>query len=988
MAKRNNNSSDSEKDLPKAELNNASVPENEKSIEDKLTAAAGSINRAEDDSKVRDDMLAKQRKIDAKEKRAQDAEKEKQRRAAEKEALATKSAKLAELEYAESYRKKLQKEKQKNEEERKLREKEIKDAEKKAAEEASAKRIAEILEADRAEAQRRSERAAAVLNMVNNRDSEGTASESPTVDADQGRESLDNAVQRAIREAEEKDAEAGSKIEKDDGTTDAPQQLDEAGQNPEPAEPILDNEEDADDGKVIVQFGEGTDATPIINIVYSDEQESDEDEAAEEEQTDDDSEEDILGDVEKWFEDPDGTKRGRSGGNANGIGTDDDSDDIDPLDEIPSFNSRNSGNRGEMPGPEDKLDSLRDKNGRISRKREKDLDDESVSDDFFEQNDIVDDIRAEGKLLKNKKPLHKSYADNSRKAIRDFTRALKEGRRSLASNRDESQSPEIIINLIKITGKIVEIRCDNLENYVRTKSSSYIKDAKLALRKDVNEYNELAAMYSALTGEQLTRLSTFLPDHIASGKALAVIPTYSFNESYVQIYPDENGNLPNEEGAALTKVSPPTTADAVFGNFGAPKSVLAYGGYIKQAKKAIKLLDGHAKRIKKTIAKTNAAECNYKNALRSIKEEKDSGRQNADGYRSAMFELRFKYGKKLTCMKTSRIRYTFAKTKVRLLAGCFAIEREKLKVAYRLLRDIYTKGKPSHRAKAERLFMDSLESYNKYAKRCEKNTKAKIDLLKPNLLGEICKHDKELILPVIAYKRKLVETVGETSRPISMALKELPESNEKACFESSRMIFNGTKIVRDRTSLLDDAPIVDRASSIAKLLLDMLKEYADSVDSLDEFELYIEKSKRTLKYFKKSLKRTEVAISKAFDENGVVTALVENLRVISNVIEVRRINIELARRLKRKEFGRTEGRALYKDIELYNGRAIDYMSIVGEQFTRIANAPINVLAESADKLRVPSIAYKDNYIEVFPKDPLVEPLHEKPVQRRGGYYRV
>jgi hypothetical protein len=93
--------------------------------------------------------------------------------------------------------------------------------------------------------------------------------------------------------------------------------------------------------------------------------------------------------------------------------------------------------------------------------------------------------------------------------------------------------------------------------------------------------------------------------------------------------------------------------------------------------------------------------------------------------------------------------------------------------------------------------------------------------------------------------------------------------------------------------------------------------------------------------------------------------------------------------MQRTDVAKHHSRALYKAIELYNGRAIDYMSIVGEQFSRISTATPKDLMDMASKIKVPEITYKDNYIEVFPKDPLKDMSFEKPYQRnrksRTGY---
>lgn len=1020
MARKKNDSLDQEKDSIK-QLNNASVPGSERAIEDRLRDAEGSINRASDESKTRDDEMAKRRREEAKEKRAKALEAEKQKRAAEKEMRKQTEAKLAELEYAESYRKKLQKEKQRAEEERKLAEREAKDAERKAADEASAKRIADILEAERNDARRRSERAEALLNHVTNR---GAASDAETHDGlENEQQKLDDAVLKAIKQAEVTDntgeapetaligdgeaedtagdenaaaeeayAEDATDVDSDDNGNDATDASSDDASDASADDATDASADDAASGAddtITVSFGESFSEEPLIDIVYSDGSEPDAaGEVVEEDEEDDDNDSDdgMLGDVAKWFARSGVAKNITEVENTDAEERDDgeaedayDDDYDDPLDEIPSSNS------GIRKNFDEGIDGLEDDYRGIPRRKKKRRE-PPITDELLEQNDIVKEIRAQGKKLRNTRRSLKSYADNSRKAIIDYTKALKEGRRALDNSRDERHTPEIIINLMKISAKIIEICCDNLENYARLKATAYIKNARVLLRSSISEYNELAISYSVLTGEQLTRFSTLLPDNIAAGKVLAVIPDLSYKESYVQVYPDEDGNIPNEDGAVLTTVIPVESADTIFAPYDARAFAFGFGSYVRRAKQAIKYLGSHTGRIVNILSKVTEAERKCKNELRALERDTPIDQRDSDKYRLAVLRVRFKYGKLLTSLKTSRVKYAFAKTKARFLVGCLSVEREKLAVAYRLLREAYKKGKSSHKEKAEAIFSEVVASYNRYARQCEEITGTAFDTLPPNILERVRKSRGEYVFPIVAYRRELVETVGSTSRKVSMALKESLEANESAYTESSRMVLDGSRGLRDRVSLTDEAPMVDRASSIAKLVIDTLREYAESVDTGDGFTLYMEKSARAVKYFKKSLKRTEIAISKAYDDNGVVAALVENLRVIANIIEVRRINIALATRVNRGEFARSESRALYKEIELYNGRAIDYMSIVGEQFTRITTLPINALTESADKLRVPIIGYKDNYIEVFPKDPLEEELYEKPTQRRGGYY--
>ena len=132
-------------------------------IEDKLRAAAEGLSRAGKNAKARDAEIADRRKEAEKVSKAKAAEAEKKRRANEKEAQKIAEARLAEFDYAQSYRKKLERERQKELYEAKLRKAEARAAETKAAREIENERVAQILEQDRLEAKARSERADALL---------------------------------------------------------------------------------------------------------------------------------------------------------------------------------------------------------------------------------------------------------------------------------------------------------------------------------------------------------------------------------------------------------------------------------------------------------------------------------------------------------------------------------------------------------------------------------------------------------------------------------------------------------------------------------------------------------------------------------------------------------------------------------------------------------------------------------------------------------
>ena len=613
--------------------------------------------------------------------------------------------------------------------------------------------------------------------------------------------------------------------------------------------------------------------------------------------------------------------------------------------------------------------------------RRRDVEQEAVDpEDLVIHDEVVDAIISEGARLTNKESSLKAYMKHSKNAIRNFEAAVKLGQRSLDNNRDDKEAPAILVGIIKICGKILEIKCNNLENLVRVRAHNYIKGARHALHYEIDRYNELVINYASLTGEQLTRLSTFLPENIASGRSLAVVPKLSYVENYVQLSSDADNN-----GASTMVITPAYTADDLLGCIKLPKSKMACSSYIRKINRAIKKVTRERTRINKLISYNRVSRKRYDSQLRSLEASTPVAQRATEEYKNKVFAISLKYGQKLSGIKTIKTRNAFARTGINLVVNRMALERERLMLAYECMRVVYREGTRTQRKDATRLFEEAIRSYNHTVDQTARVTGTYFDKL-PDALIEYACRGEEFELPAIAYKRTLVEQVGSESRQISMALSHEIAPDEEAYAENSSRILERHGNIRSTDVLSDESVIVDRASAIAKVMLESLNESADLVITADELEQFEIKSRRASRYFKRALKATEKAMSRAFDEHGVVTALVENLRVIANLIEVKRINIAVASRLKRKDIARGHGRSLYKLIELYNGRAIDYMSIVGEQFSRITVATSKELVENADKLKVPVITYKDNYIEVFPKDPLQDSTYEKPRLWRKGVY--
>ena len=604
-------------------------------------------------------------------------------------------------------------------------------------------------------------------------------------------------------------------------------------------------------------------------------------------------------------------------------------------------------------------------------------------EDLIIYDDVVEAIKAEGARLTNDELSLYAYTKHSKDAIRSFESALKAGEKTLDANRDEKESPAILAGLIKICGRILEVKCNNLENFVRIEAYDYIKDARVSLHREIDRYNELVINYSALTGEQLTRMSTFLPENIASGKSLAVVPQLTYIERYVQLLPDEE--LSREDKATVMPITPALSAEDILFEVKAPGGKLSCWSFARKIKRGNRRIGKECASINKQITLLRASRKKYENELRALEESTPLADRATEEYKNRVFAIGIKYGKQLSGIKTARAGSAFARTRLGLTVNRMALEREKLVLAYEYMRATYRAGSYSQRKAAERFFANAISSYNKCAEITSNATGTTFDQLPVGLIEQTCRGE-EIAFPVVAYKRDLIEYVGDNARRISMAVAEEIVPDEQGYSENSGKVLDGQSKIKDTSSLSEESAIVDRASAVAKVMLESLRDSADLVVTADELEQFEVRCDRAIKYFKRARKVTERAISRAFDEHGVVTALIENLRVIANLIEVRRIAIAVHARLNRNDAARSHSRALYKLIELYNGRAIDYTTIVGEQFSRISIATAKELAETADKLKVPIITYKDNYIEVFPKDPLKDSTYEKPRLWRSGVY--
>lgn len=963
-------------------LNTPNSPETT-SMEEKLKAAAGKITKAHASHRERNSELVKRRVKAEKESKARIEEAEKRREANEKHAQKVAEKKIAEFDYAQNYRKKLLKEREEAMSAAKQKKAFEREEAIREAKEARDQSVASYLEMERQEAKERGDRADALVTSVTKREIIDENGNKVLVDrfpqnTDDTAQAAEEAVDSVPAEEQIESVESAQSTEEvsDNENVVADESADaenSSEQSEDIPEEIAVEQSDASESEVAEQSAEPV-SEESDNIVTVDHEP--------EEKSENESFEEIFNADNLIFnsgsdEKTEGGEPGASGNGGDGGNGDDGGNDGDESD----GESYEDGKESFL----DKCLGLLDR-VRNGRRRSPDERDEAptAADAYAINGEIVKSVKAEGAALDSASVSGlKAYAKHSENAIRSFESARREGIRALETNRDDRESPVILAGIIKICAKIVEIRCNNLETFTRVKAHKYIRDARIELHREIEKYNDYVVIFFSLTGEQLTRISVLLPENIAQGKSLAVIPELFYQESYVQTYPDQRAE--NDASAGIIPIVPAITADGLFGSRKTPRGAIGCIGYLGKARRVTAKLQKECNRITDLLYKTKVSRKLYRGELARLEMRTPVSERGSSKYRDQVFRISVKYGKRLTSVRTLKTMSAFARERRRLFVNLLALEREKTVVAYNALRAAYRVGNHSQRSAAERLFADALASYNKNVELCSRLTGANLSMIPAEIAEHVRRAGEEIEFPVVAYKRELVETVAGSSRVISMALRTDIIPNEEGYAESAGKVMGAGKMLGS-SSLSDDSMLTDRASAIAKVMIDALKESAEMVVTVKEIDQFRVKSEKAIKYFKRALRASERAMSKAFDEDGVVAALVENLRVIANLIEVRRINISVAMKLDRKDLARADSRALYRNIELYNGRAIDYMSIVGEQFTRISTNTARELMNMADSLRTPVITYKENYIEVFPKDPLQDNTYEKPIQLRGGDY--
>ena len=674
--------------------------ENGADLSARLEAATGNIDRVSQDTVARRTEQKENMKRNARDARARARGSEKQRIADEVRAGEITRQKIAELEYAEDYRKKLQRERSRSKDElRRSREAAL--AEER---EQRSREIKEQLEKDRTQAMERTARAEALLERIAKKNEE---------------------VKQPAEEA----------------VTELPVSNEEMPEEEAAAPAALALEEDFE-----VDFedngAEAVSLPPMAAESYSDDR--------------------VVVDL---------------------FGGEDFSVDIDMNDGIPASESLES--EGETV---------------VSDDEDVQVVDEQVVGEYpdpkLSSNPIVAAIQTLGRSVYTTSGYRK-YLEKSKSAIKEFKRMIAASEQIVYnSSADDSCSPEIV-KAIKDAAAIIEIRCDNLRLAVKY-GQKQIEETKSALSADIERYNAKVAEFSTYTGEKLTRISASLPERIADGSGVEIIPELSYSERYIEYNGEYNGertrsyviNLGTEppevseeggeasNGTYIVKpIVPSVNAEELLEGLHVTDAA-AYKQFRKKAQKSNKYIEKIISKAKYDLDTAEEDGVKYTKRLErqrraigklvdEIKNKVDDAKDAA--YRKTLSALEGKRGayekteEKLELTKA----YTHDKERLSLIkVNCLALRREKLIIAFNTLSAASITGHDEYIQKAKEELCREMVVYNKTAEECAALIGIKVTPVMAYLADDILEGKTCVDIPRIAVLRELVETVGEESRTV------------------------------------------------------------------------------------------------------------------------------------------------------------------------------------------------------------------------------
>ncbi len=302
---------------------------------------------------------------------------------------------------------------------------------------------------------------------------------------------------------------------------------------------------------------------------------------------------------------------------------------------------------------------------------------------------------------------------------------------------DATPLPSSIMNEVMMLVDLLNIRCDALSTCIDMQDKKKADYQAEMLFVEIGAYNDAIQMFRNVTGEELTRVSSFLPEYMLSSKGMAVIPAYEFRERYVEVLlnsPKKKTDpytfvfpslkeMANGKPIVATPVDPSTqsnenrvTTMAIVGASVSAAEVYtdeitdksSYKKHVKAGNKAIKLIDKAIKNAEEQMSK--------------LGEDKN------------------------------------------IASELINLEKEKILVVFNRLANSMKSGKVSLTVLAKSDVLSAIREYNSYAKKYTKTIGIDLATFDTSIPEYILDTGRVPDIPRFAYCIELFETVGNSTR--------------------------------------------------------------------------------------------------------------------------------------------------------------------------------------------------------------------------------
>lgn len=136
-----------------------------------------------------------------------------------------------------------------------------------------------------------------------------------------------------------------------------------------------------------------------------------------------------------------------------------------------------------------------------------------------------------------------------------------------------------------------------------------------------------------------------------------------------------------------------------------------------------------------------------------------------------------------------------------------------------------------------------------------------------------------------------------------------------------------------------------------------------SVYTTSGYRKYLDKSRSTIKEFKRVIANLEQSVSLGSDEDGAATlAIVNAINAAGAIVEIRCDNLRLAVKYGQRNVEATK-KELSADIEFYNLKVAEFATFTGEKLTRLSPSLTARIAEGSGVEVIPELTFGERYIE-------------------------